>query len=372
MKPLRVVHLVEALGTGGLERVVQSLVRHADGRRFAVEVLCAVKGGPLAREIEADGTRVRILGAQGYGPRGILLAARAIGETGADIVHSHGHFAGVLGRAAAWWAGRAVAVHHLHTVDPTLESRHLRRERFLLRLTRRVLCCSEAVARHAARDLGAPKHLLAVIPNGIDPPPAAARADALERLGLKGDDGPIVGCVGGLSPHKGQAVLMQAVALLTGGPPRPTLVLVGDGPERGPLQSEAVVLEGRARVLFAGERPDARALLPAFDLLVVPSIEREGFGLAALEGMDAGLPVVASRLGGLPEVVEDGRTGLLVSPGDVRGMALAIGRLLASPEERRAMGSEGRKRVESRFRAASMSRRVETVYEEALSERRAA
>ena len=372
MRPLRVVHLVEAMGTGGLERVVQALVRHADQSRFAVEVLCAVKGGALAREIEETGARVRILGVSAYGPRGILSAARAIGETGADLVHSHGHFAGVMGRAAAWWAGRLVAVHHLHTVDPTLEPRHLRRERFLLRLTRRVLCCSEAVARHAARDLGAPPGLLTVIPNGIDPPPAAGRAEALDRLGLKGEDGPIVGCVGSLSRHKGQAVLMHAMGQMAGGSRRPILVLIGDGPERLRLESEAATLQGRVRIHFTGERPDARSLLPAIDVLVVPSIEREGFGLAALEGMDAGLPVVASRLGGLPEVVEDGRTGLLVAAGDVRATALAIARLLASPEERRAMGTEGRKRVESRFRAASMARRVESVYEEVLRERRAA
>jgi len=372
MRPLRVVHLVEALGTGGLERVVQALVRHADVRRFAVEVLCAVKGGAVAREIEMAGARVRILGVSTYGPRGVLAAARAIRETEADLVHTHGHFAGVVGRAAAWWTGRAVAVHHLHTVDPTLEPRHLRRERFLLRVTRRVLCCSQAVARHAARDLGAPPHLLAVIPNGIDPPPPAGRAEALDRLGLKPDDGPIVGCVGGLSRHKGQSALMHAMGQLDGRPPRPTLVLVGDGPDRPGLESEAATLQGRVRIRFMGERPDARSLLPAFDVLVVPSIEREGFGLAALEGMDAGLPVVASRLGGLPEVVEDGRTGLLVPPGDVRAMALAIARLLANPEERRAMGTEGRRRVESRFRAAPMARRVESVYEEVLGERRAA
>jgi glycosyltransferase involved in cell wall biosynthesis len=184
--------------------------------------------------------------------------------------------------------------------------------------------------------------------------------------------GPIVGCVGGLSRHKGQLILMHAAGQLSGGPPSPTLVLVGEGPERPRLESEAVTLQGRVRVVFAGERPDARALLPAFDLLVAPSIEREGFGLAALEGMDAGLPVIASRLGGLPEAVEDGRTGLLVPPGDVRALSLAIGRLLASPAERRALGAAGKRRVESRFRAASMTRRVESVYEEVLSERRAA
>ena len=372
MTPLRIVHLVEALGTGGLERVVQAQARHAEARRFRVEVLCAVTGGPVAREIEAAGIRVRILGAAGYGPRDILAAARLLKKAGADVVHSHGHFAGVLGRGAAWWAGGPVSIHHLHTVDTTLEDRHRRLERFLARLTRRLLCCSDAVALHAARDLKVPPRLLAVVPNGIDPPPATTRAQALDRLGLGRITGPIVGCVGGLARHKGQSVLIQALARLSGDRPLPTLVLVGDGPERPRLESEAAALQGRIRTVFAGERPDARALLPAFDLLVVPSTEREGFGLAALEGMDAGLPVVASRLGGLPEVVEDGRTGLLVPPGDARALAGAMERLLANPQERRALGEEGQRRVESRFRAALMARRVENVYEEVLRERRAA
>ncbi|OLC54085.1 MAG: hypothetical protein AUH92_04710 [Acidobacteria bacterium 13_1_40CM_4_69_4] len=370
MRPVRVVHLVEALGTGGLERVVQALVRHTDGRRFRVEVLCAARGGPVAAEIGATGATVRVLGATGYRPRDILKAARRLREIGADILHSHGHFAGVLGRGASWWSGLPVVVHHLHTIDTTLRERHRRLEQFLARLSERVVCCSGAVATHAARDLRISARLLTVVPNGIDPPPPAARADALELLGRPA--APIVGCVGGLARHKGQAVLLRAVGRLSEGGAGPTLVIVGDGPERQALEAAAAALAGRARVLFTGERADARHLLPAFDVAVVPSIEREGFGLAALEAMDAGLPVVASRVGGIPEVVRDGQTGLLVPPGDEEALAAAIARLLERPEERGGFGAEGRRRVESRFRAAPMARRIEDLYEEALRERRAA
>jgi len=370
MRPLRVVHLVEALGTGGLERVVQSLVRHADARRFRVEVLCAVRGGPLAAEIEASGTTVRVLGTAGYRPRDILGAARLLKGIGADILHSHGHFAGVLGRGAAWWSGVPVRVHHLHTIDTTLREKHRRLEQVLARLSERVVCCSGAVESHAARDLRIPARLLALVPNGIDPPPPAARAEALDLLGRPA--APVVGCVGGLARHKGQAVLLRAIDRLSGGGAGPTVVFVGDGPERPALEAGAAALAGRARVLFLGERADARRLLPAFDVVVVPSIEREGFGLAALEAMDAGVAVVASRVGGLPEVVQDGRSGLLVPPGDEAALAAAIARLLSRPDERGQFGAEGRRRVESSFRAAPMTRRIETVYEEALCERRAA
>ena len=127
-----------------------------------------------------------------------------------------------------------------------------------------------------------------------------------------------------------------------------------------------------SRVVFLGARPDVRRLLPAFDLVVVPSVEREGLGLAALEAMDAGRPVVATRVGGLPEAIEDGRTGLLVPPRDAAALGGAIRSVLARPDAGRSFGEAGRLRVAALFRAREMARRVESVYEEALGERRAA
>jgi len=370
MSPLRVVHLVEALDTGGLEHVVASLARHARERGFEVGVVCAVRAGHVAAEIEAADVRVRVLGATGYRPRDILKAAHALREMGPDIVHSHGHFAGVLGRAAAWWAGIPIAVHHLHTIDTTLRRRHRRLERLLAGVTWRVLCCSRAVAEHARHDLAVPSSLLLIVPNGIDPAPASSEGTA--RAAIGNPAAPIVGCLGSLAPHKGQAVLLRSLEHLPPDRPLPTIVFIGDGPERPALESLAASLSRRPRVLFLGERRDARSLLPAFDLLVVPSIAREGFGLAAIEAMDAGIPVVASRVGGLPEVVEDGRTGVLVPPGDAAALARAVSRLLEGPENRRSLGAEGHRRVEERFRAAAMARRVEDLYEEAMHARQAA
>jgi glycosyltransferase involved in cell wall biosynthesis len=370
MSAPRVAHLVEALGLGGLERVVQSLAGHARARGLGVDILCAVRGGPVADEIEAAGTPVRVLGVTGYRPRDILKVARVFEELRPDVVHSHGHFAGVLGRVAAWWAGVPIAVHHLHTTDSTLRGRHRRLERFLARLSHRVICCSRAVADHAHRDLGIPETVLLVVPNGIDPPPAVGRGEALERLGRPAQ--PIIGCVGSLTPHKGQAVLLRAVQQLSHDRPLPTVVLVGDGPERASLESLATQGTGAVNVLFLGERRDARSLLPAFDILAVPSIGREGFGLSALEAMDAGVPVIASRLGGLPEVVDDGRTGVLVPPGEPAALAAALASLLEHPERQRTLGAEGKRRVSERFRAARQAEQIENLYEEAIHARRAA
>jgi len=324
----------------------------------------------LAAEIEAGGTPVRVLGVTGYRPRDILRAARILGDMKPDVMHSHGHFAGVLGRAAAWWSGVPIAVHHLHTMDTTLRDRHRRLERLLARLSQRIVCCSRAVAEHARDVLHIPEELLLIVPNGIDPPPPAEREEALERLGRPAT--PVLGCVGSLTPHKGQAILLHAFDHLSSDRPPPSLVFVGDGPERAALEALAKNRRRPERVLFLGERTDARSLMPAFDVLVVPSLQREGFGLAAIEAMDAGVPVVASRVGGLPEVVEDGRSGLLVPPGEPAALAEAIGRLLDRPALGRAMGSEGRRRVEEHFRAGRAAERIESLYEEGIRARRAA
>lgn len=365
MTPVRVLHAVESLGLGGLERVVEVLAIRAS-RGFAVEVLALAEGGRMADQLKAAGIAVHRLALRDYYPGSVLRAARALVGARPDVLHTHGHFAGVVGRLAARLVGLRAVVHHLHTVDDTLRRRHLRMERLLGRVTRRVLCCSSCVARHARQDLGLPDTLLEVVPNGVQPAPLIGRAEA-RRL-LSDPPSPVVGCVGSLRPHKGQSVLLRAFASLPDERRAGSLVLVGEGPERPRLERLARELGIADRLRMPGERADVRRLLAGFDLLVAPSIGREGLGVAVLEGMDAGLPVIASRVGGLPEVVADGLTGLLIPEDDPAALAEAMARILARPDRGAAFGAEGRRRVESHFRAAPMVRRVESIYEVALEQ----
>jgi glycosyltransferase involved in cell wall biosynthesis len=369
MSARTVVHVLEAFGIGGLERIALTLARHLDPRGWRPHILCLVAGGALASEAERSGIAVDVLGLRDYYPRSIARLARRLRALRPAVVHTHGHFAGVAGRAAAWWAGVPAIIHHLHTTDTSLRSRHHRLERWIGAITTRTLVCSRTVADHATLTVGLDPAGMTVVANGIDPPPAVTRAEALAAIA--GAESPVIGCVGALAPHKGQARLLEAVARLSFRVRRGTVVLVGDGSERGRLESIAASIRGW-RAILPGARIDARRILPAFDVAVVPSVEREGFGLAALEAMDTGCPVVASRLGGLAEILEDGRTGILVRPGDAAGLAEAIGGLLAWPERGRRIGIEARRTVETFYRASRMVRRVQTIYEEALDARIAA
>jgi glycosyltransferase involved in cell wall biosynthesis len=298
----------------------------------------------------------------------VVRVARGLRAWGADLVHTHGHFAGVAGRLAARLLGHPTLIHHLHTTDPTLRRRHIRLERLLGRGTHRIVCCSAAVAEHAARVLQVPAARLEVVWNGIEPAPIVEPAAACRRLG--DPPRPLVGCVGSLTPHKGQAVLLRAFASLPAPLRRGTLALFGEGEERRSLEALAAELGLAGSVLLPGARADVRGLLPGLDLLVAPSIDREGLGVAVLEGMDAGLPVVASRVGGLPEAIEEGVTGLLVPAGDVAALRDAMAVILEDPTRGKALGDAGRARVAAHFRAAEMIRRVESIYEAALEETR--
>jgi glycosyltransferase involved in cell wall biosynthesis len=290
-----------------------------------------------------------------------------------DVLHTHVHVAAaVLGRTAAC-AARVAVVSHLHIENQFRSSRLARAPLVALdnataRLCARILVVCEATRLSFERQ-GFPPGLMETVYNGVDADAIAATPGAglREELAL-GPDTLLLGHVGRLAPVKGQRELIQALARLSSQNALVHAVLIGEDLETGGafrLELERLVASlGLAdSVHFAGFRPDAVAALREVDALVLPSWI-EGLPLTVLEAMAHGRPVVATAVGGTPEAVVDGETGLLVPSRDVDALAAVLDRLLSDATLRRRLGDAGRRRVRERFDATAMERRVLEVYGE--------
>jgi glycosyltransferase involved in cell wall biosynthesis len=292
---------------------------------------------------------------------------------GADIVHTHDRRAGLLVRPAARVRG-SVVLHTYHGLPEEIAVRlgrggahvptppgasrariawllhgYLRIEAVLARFGF-VVAPSRAMARFLA-DHGLPAERIHVVQNGID-------VGARGKPRSAGTDRPLVlGTAASLEYQKGIDVLLAAVALLEG---RPRIEIFGDGSRRGRLEDQAAALGVEAR--FAGHVEDLRQRIRELDIFVLPS-RAENFPVAALEAMAAALPVVATRVGGVPELVVDGETGILVEPDDPRALAAAIAGLASDPARRAALGDAGRRRASEMFDADRMATRMLALYE---------
>jgi glycosyltransferase involved in cell wall biosynthesis len=369
---IRVLHLVTDLERGGAERIVLELVRRRDRSAFACGVADLRGGSSLRPEIEAEGARVLRLAPAS--PRGLR---RALAAERIDVLHSHLIRADFLAGAAAGKRsdrsrGRDALPPWITTKHNTHYFRGLRApyrilDAAYLRRASRIVAVSGAVRSHFVETERLAPGRIEVIPNGItglgdrdDAEQAALRARVRRHLRIEEDE-PLLVHVGSLTRQKGHATLLDALRIVGGRGKRVQLLLAGDGPLRPWIQGRVRRRKLGDRVRLLGVRDDVPLLLRGADLLVLPS-RWEGFGLALLEAMDAGLAVVASRVGGIPEVVVDGETGLLVPPGDAEALAAAIVRLLEDPESRCRMGASGRRRVRERFDAGTMARRYEDLY----------
>jgi glycosyltransferase involved in cell wall biosynthesis len=268
------------------------------------------------------------------------------------------------GARAARRAGVPTVVQTLH-LPWLLRSRGKRRPFFRsLHEVDRLLAVSQAQARTYNR-IGVPSELITTVPNGVGArTPGLGRRAARERLGLDPDQ-PVVMTVGRLTVMKGQRHLVDAVPGLVARFPELVVLVFGQGHLHARLTAQAEALGVGGAVRLLGHRSDARALLDAADVFVLPS-RHEGMPLVALEAMEAGLPVVTTRVIGSEEVVADGETGLLVPPEDPAALSAALAALLADPGLRARMGQAGRRRYRAHFTRERMAAQTLTVYDQAL------
>ena len=375
MTPRPIAHLVLALRVGGLERVVLRLLERTPRDRFAPIVCAMEEPGALAPELARLGVPIEVIPRRpGLDPWLPARLARWMAERGVALLHTHNpspHFYGALAAslartaASVTRAARPRVVHTKHGRNYPKEARKVLVNRMASSLTDRVVAVSEDARDVAITVEGVDPARVTTILNGVDTDeyrpgdPAAARA----RLGLPGG-GFHIGCVARLSPEKDHATLLAAFAELRARRPDAHLTLIGDGPLRADLEAQAGALGIAEAVRFTGMRSDIAESLPAFDVFALAS-RTEGISLTLAEAAAAGLPIVATRVGGNPEIVRDGETGLLVPAANPGALAAALDAVAAS-EARAGMGERGRAWVRERFSAERMAEAYTAVYDEVL------
>jgi len=367
MAPLRILELIVSTGFGGGPTHVLELVRHLPRPEFAATV-AGPAGGPYGGLFVESGVPFVDIRTDRLAIRPFLEVLRLIRRDGIDLVHSHGKGAGLYGRLAARRAG-IPAIHTFHGIHHAdypagLGRAYLGLERGLARITQAIVHVSESQALEAAGLGLAPAERSHVIVNGIDAARVAGaamtREAARQALQLE-PEALVIGTVARFDPVKALDTLLRAFAIVAAAQPDARMVLLGDGPEASRLRSLAAALGIESRVRFPGFIAGASRLLPAFDLYGSAS-RKEGLPLALLEAMACGLPVVATRVPGHMDVVEQGVTGLLVAPDDPYALGRALRDLMAEPAGRKAMGQGGRQRVQHRFAASRMAAETAGLY----------
>jgi len=358
--PLKILHLDPERNWGGGECQVMGLLTYLAGRGHRNHLMCHPQGA-LAEAARRKGIETFPLSLRNeLDVRPVFSLRRLIRREGYDIVHFHTKRA----HALSLWLGR------LHPGIRYVVTRRMdypvRRNRYVDFLYNRRVDGVVAISRKIADLLaegGVRREKIRLIPSGIDAAPFPARsAEEPGRVPL------IVGTVAVLEERKGHLFLLEAAALLKQQDHPLRYRCAGEGSQRQTLERSALSLGVGGDVEFAGFVGDIPGFLSSIDVFVLPSLY-EGLGVSVLEAMAAGLPVVASRAGGLPEIVDDGVTGLLVPPGDAQALAGAIAALISRPALAREMGARGRERVLRHFTIEQTARRNEDYYYDLLETR---
>lgn len=376
---IRVAHVITRLNVGGPAIQVLLLNSRLDPERFESVLICGRSG-----QGEGD---MRALGRVDHRPPiliptlgreiSILDDLRAFGALVGifralrpDVVHTNLAKAGLLGRLAARVAGVPVVVHTFHGnvlrgyFDPVRSRLFLTLERLLARVTSRVITLSPRQrAELAARGI-ASGHRVEEVPLGIDLAPFLEGSQGVLHKELRlASDIPLVGIVARLVPIKAVDVFLAAAEIVGQTRPGVRFVVVGDGPLRNDLERRVAKAGLEPRVAFLGWRADLPAIYADLDVVVLTS-RNEGTPLSVIEALAAGRAVVATSVGGVPDLIEDGKNGLLVDVGDPLLVATAVERLLGDPALRGRLGELGRRSVYPTYDAATLVARMAGLYEE--------
>ncbi len=365
-----IMQCIYSLEHGGAQQVVVDLVKHLDRDRFQPMVCSIAAVAPRQAELEAMGVETFVLDKRPHstasGLSSMIRLAGLFRRQGVAVLHTHGFAGNVWSRLAGILTRVPVLVHTDHNVEVKRRRVHLL-ERFLVSSTSMVTCISEDATQNFLRNTAASRDKVRTIRNGFD----FSRIEKATELPLP-PDLPLhpgrrtVVHIGRLVEIKGHRYLVEAAAQIVRQRDDVQFLLVGDGPLRGFLERLVQERGLEDHVLFAGIRSDVPALLRHVDVFVLPSLT-EGLPITLLEAMASEVPVVVTDVGGIPEVVEDRVTGLLVPPADVTALRQAILSTLEGPDEARRRSRAGLRRLRAEFDIAQMVESYQDLYQGLLA-----
>ena len=367
---IKILHIVEDLKIGGLEKVIATIALGLNKSRYGVHVWCLARGGDIASELIGQGVKVKILGKSSYhNPLSILSLALQLRKEQFDVFHSHGYFASTFGRLAAILACIPVIITHVHSTYFEYKKRNLLIEKFLARFTGRIICVSRAVQKFVTEIEGIKEVKTCVIYNAAGNQKNEHinldKGRMRKSIGIDNKDLVII-VVACLTENKGHRILLAALNHVLLMHPSIKLLIVGDGPLNADLQATTKYLNIEQQVIFTGQRKDVPELLQISDIAALTSLYREGLGISLIEAMAFGLPLIGTSLGGIPELIEDHGNGLLVAPGNVDDLTSAIETLVTNRDLRERMGQKSRLIYEEKFTISRMMKEIVTLYEHLL------
>jgi len=376
--PIEVMHVAESAGWAGGEAYLLRLASALDRRRFRLSVVVP-ESGPLAERLQGLGVTVHHvpLANRLLSPSALAGLAALLRRERPGVVQSHGARSNVYAKVAGWLAGIPVVLVTVHNSLFDYDVGTWRRRLYLWAelatnpLGDRVIAVSAAIARDLIQRYGIAAHKVVTIHNGIDADaffPARPVSQVRHEFGLEPHHR-LVGIAARMTRQKGHDLLLQALKRLVPRYPHLRCLFIGDGPLEATLSRQAAALGVESHCVFTGARADVADLLAALEVVVLPS-RSEGLPFVLLEAMAVGRPVVATSVGGNPEVVQHGQTGLLTPPGDADALAVGLAFLLDHPEEATRMGAAGRSRVLTHFPLAGMVHALEALYARGRAERR--
>ena len=363
---IKVCHIADELGVGGLEKTLKNIVLGLDKNKYQQQVWCLKRKGALARDIEKEGIPVKEYHLEGGLNVGDLLRLKNdLNKENFQIIHAHGLFPSIWARSAALLVNVPLVVVHCQNLYDNIALRDKLKLRFLAFFTTEIVAVSEAVKYSLARHVGLDPAKISVIYNSCEEIKVnSPKQNELMRLDLGiAEHDFVIGSISRLEEHKGHRYLIEAVSQLEPYIPHLKCLIVGEGQVKVGLERMAMNLGLKERVIFTGFRQDIGNLLSLMQVFVQPSTLREGLPLALAEAASARIPLIATAIGGNPEIVFDGRNGFIIAANDAKAIAQKLRYLFQHPAEREKMAQESHRIWEERFSLKKMLKDIDFLYE---------